>query len=856
MHPAPGSIAAISLVILICSINPSAYARARFAPESDQWQGQSVNKSSVGGPELDYAVHDIGRIVMTITNYGQFGTDDMNFICDGEECPSCQYPVNSNIEYLYSGALWIGAIVGRDTLVSVGSDGWYRNIYELLPDHGPEGAIVRRSNLRSKPEYHPEAISEQDFICTFTDTSTDQSLTSGDDNTNIHTPINVSVRQSSYAWSYEYADDFILFDYKISNIGRYPIKQMYIGLYIDADVYHRSIEDSGFDDDLCGFRRTVPMPRGFGFEEDTVNIAWIADCDGDPVNRAWDFASPVAVTGTRVLQTPNEDLQYSFNWWVSNGDPDYDFGPRLAGTPDDPFRSFGSHLGTPTGDENKYYIMRHKEFDYDQLYTAISHTDQGFLSPPPADLALPIADGYDTRYLLSFGPFDIQPGDTLPITVAYVAGDNFHPENGAADFDDLFEIYTPDLFNQSLDFSSLGENARWAYWVYDNPGVDTDGDTLGDSGRYNWACPGGDSVAYYPEEEMPPPEIIDQCRKVYYAGDGVPDFRAASPPPPPIIRVLPDYGRIVIRWNGQETENAVDVFSGEKDFEGYRVYYSQGARQSDYVLLTSYDIDDYKVFIFNENEFEWEQQSVPLTRDSLNILYGPDFEPPDYGSETDYFIDSHTGDILYFRAQDWNQSDLTDPFLIHKVYPDATRDDPSDTTDEGQMRYYEYEYIIPNLQPSVPYYFSVTAFDYGSLKVDLGALESSPLVNAILEYALPSGDMVEERGMEVIVYPNPYRIDGGYARAGYENRERTRSAERSRLIHFANLPNVCTIRIFTLDGDLVKEIEHNYSSGEPESQHEAWNVISRNTQAVVTGIYLWQVESAMGDQLGKLVIIK
>jgi hypothetical protein len=135
-------------------------------------------------------------------------------------------------------------------------------------------------------------------------------------------------------------------------------------------------------------------------------------------------------------------------------------------------------------------------------------------------------------------------------------------------------------------------------------------------------------------------------------------------------------------------------------------------------------------------------------------------------------------------------------------------------------------------------------------------LESSPLTNAVREYPLPSAETVEEQGLQVIVYPNPYRIDGGYAKAGYENRDRTKAAERTRAIHFANLPKVCTIRIYSVDGDMIKQIEHNYPDGGPGSQHEVWNVISRNTQAVVTGIYLWHVQSEMGEQLGKLVIIK
>jgi len=603
------------------------------------------------------------------------------------------------------------------------------------------------------------------------------------------------------------------------------------------------------------------MPSTFCIDEDTVNIAWISDNDGDPTDDGnWSFTSPIAVTGTRVVRTPfdtmtvdtmseNGGLSYSFNWWISNGNPSLDFGPRLAGTEEDPFRPFNAHLGTPTGDRNKYYVMSHSEFDYDQLFTAISHTQEGYLPPPRPDQAEDFADGYDTRYLLSFGPFNVSPGDTLPITLAYLAGDEFHSSPTA--FDD-FDAFNPGVFYNTLSFEDFGLNARWASWVFDNPGFDTDGD--GDSGKFCW------NYVWAPDTltKNPADSIVIDSSKTYYAGDGIPDFRGAAPPPPPVVKVIPGYGRVTLRWNGQNSENAIDVFAGEKDFEGYRVYYAQGNRRSDYVLLTSFDIDDYKVFEFVQlyDTLYWQQISLPITRDSLQSVYGPDFDPNNYNDEFNYFTDPYTGKLYYYVPQDWNQSNLSDTLLIHKVYPTASKTDSSDTTTDGWLRYYEYQYVVPNLQPSVPYYFSVTAFDYGSLKTELGALESSPLINAVQEFPLPSSDDVEERGLNVIVYPNPYRIDGGYASAGYENRDRTRSAERSRAIHFANLPRVCKIRIFSIDGDLIQEIDHYRPDGGPGSQEEVWNVISRNTQAVVTGIYLWHVESAMGEQLGKLVIIK
>jgi hypothetical protein len=322
--------------------------------------------------------------------------------------------------------------------------------------------------------------------------------------------------------------------------------------------------------------------------------------------------------------------------------------------------------------------------------------------------------------------------------------------------------------------------------------------------------------------------------------------------------VIPGFGEVTLQWNGEISENAVDVFSDQKDFEGYRVYYSQGGRVSDFVMLASYDLEDFKVFDFVSlfDTAYWEQAIAPFTGDTLRQLYGPDFNPGLYYDEFHYFTDPYTGKLRYFVKQDWNQSDLTNPAGIHRVYPEASKYDPADTTESGHLRYYEYAYTIPNLQPSVPYYFSVTAFDYGSLKVALGELETSPLLNAVEEYPLPSANSVEEKGLDVVVFPNPYRIDGGYAAAGYENRERIRSAERSRAIHFANLPKICTIRIFSIDGDLIKQIDHDRTDGGPGSQEETWDVISRNTQSVVTGIYLWHVQSDMGEQLGKLVIIK
>ncbi|HSG99777.1 MAG TPA: hypothetical protein VLB27_06995, partial [candidate division Zixibacteria bacterium] len=111
--------------------------------------------------------------------------------------------------------------------------------------------------------------------------------------------------------------------------------------------------------------------------------------------------------------------------------------------------------------------------------------------------------------------------------------------------------------------------------------------------------------------------------------------------------------------------------------------------------------------------------------------------------------------------------------------------------------------------------------------------------------------------LEVIAFPNPYRVDGNYRAKGFEGATRTDLRdERVRAINFINLPPVCTITIYSLDGDLVRTIEHESSPDDPRAMHASWDLISRNTQPVVSGIYYFVVETPDGrTQIGKLVLI-
>jgi hypothetical protein len=73
-------------------------------------------------------------------------------------------------------------------------------------------------------------------------------------------------------------------------------------------------------------------------------------------------------------------------------------------------------------------------------------------------------------------------------------------------------------------------------------------------------------------------------------------------------------------------------------------------------------------------------------------------------------------------------------------------------------------------------------------------------------------------------------------------------------VDFLGLPSGrSTIRIWTVAGDLVAQVEHDGSTGDGQA---SWNLISRNGQETASGIYLFTVDSSLGQQTGRFVIVR
>lgn len=709
-------IATAALIVLIIGTFDNLAARTIVAVED----GKAFNQSKSAAPAHCRAAHRAGKMELAVNNNGVFGLGGSHgwpdFFTGDPILNSCEYPRGSNLEHLCGGALWIGAVTGSDTLVSVGTDGWSL-ARELNPDEAPFGNMIKRTGS------DPEAVSHEDYIGVYMDTLTDG--VDPDWTGRPHIPLNVEVTQSSYAWSYPWTEDFVLIDYQMKNIGVEALSEVFIGFYVDADVCWDCAGSGGYTDDLSGFLQTYPTQFGNCEFLDTINIAWSADNDGDLNGMV-----PVPhVTGLAPLGVPADDMQYNFNWWVSNNNSALDFGPRLKPTPEDPFRDFGTGgLGTPEGDHNKHYVMRHPEFDYDQAYTATIMPNDTLWMYPNQDIADDIADGFDTRYLLSFGPFDISPGQTLPITIAYVGGQGFHTvEDNLQNLPDQ-----PDVYYSNLDFSDLAFNANWAKWVYDNPGVDTDQD--GYFGKFHVCCDG--SV----------------CDTFFYEGDGVPDFDAVpNPAAYDMVWVESREEALWVRWNGLHAETAEDILTGQVDFEGYRAYLSPDGTPGSYVEVESYDIDNYLKYTWSPMH-GWELRDYPMTLLELRCLYGDscgdlDFYPLGYTVANPYILPGFPDSMFYFEAFGLNRSYFGVNTEVLKRYPDQPYPstlDPGlapaeELTEDGFLKYFEYELTIGNLLAGECYHVNVTRTDYGAPQFGLPGDESDLLAGPLIQCTMSPG---------------------------------------------------------------------------------------------------------------------
>lgn len=152
-----------------------------------------------------------------------------------------------------------------------------------------------------------------------------------------------------------------------------------------------------------------------------------------------------------------------------------------------------------------------------------------------------------------------------------------------------------------------------------------------------------------------------------------------------------------------------------------------------------------------------------------------------------------------------------------------------------------YSYDDSTVVNGFPYYYVVCSFDaetgVESTKSNYKqTIEGTPL--SVVPYWYSSADWKDL----VTVVPNPYRGSAAWEQTYFDK------------IAFINLPAMCDIYIYTLGGDHVITLEHRGWGGDEGT--EFWDLISRNDQEVVSGLYFYRIETEDDYVIGKFAIIK
>jgi hypothetical protein len=307
---------------------------------------------------LDWKLHDVGKVREFVSNVGSLWPTTYMWT-DYPGLIYCEFPPNESEEHIGEGGIWVGAIVGGDSLVSV-TTGW-NSTQEFFPTGEPWDTIwvVNRNDTVDIPYWSGYVgRADQGFVCRYSD----YNIT----NISDHTPMYLDVIQVSHAWSSSPLDEIIIYEFYIIPT-RNNLQQAYITYWLDGNVGFCTAcrSDYGFGrDDVSHYYHTDPennLLEHFG-----VAIDLPGGVDGTAI-------SPIGIKIYLPDEIPANSLNWTFNWYPGGGVPGRD-GLRYA-------------------DMAEGMIMQNQQ---DPLN--------------------------GSQFIVSFGPFDLLAGDTLSFVVGQVMG--------------------------------------------------------------------------------------------------------------------------------------------------------------------------------------------------------------------------------------------------------------------------------------------------------------------------------------------------------------------------------------------------------------------------------------------------
>ncbi len=116
---------------------------------------------------------------------------------------------------------------------------------------------------------------------------------------------------------------------------------------------------------------------------------------------------------------------------------------------------------------------------------------------------------------------------------------------------------------------------------------------------------------------------------------------------------------------------------------------------------------------------------------------------------------------------------------------------------------------------------------------------NSKIANMIADPVEPTAGPTPDLN-KVSVVPNPFRAREAWDKPGGNE------------IHFINLPRNARIRVYAIDGSLVRELSHE----DPVRDFERWDLKNGAGKDVASGIYMYRVEAGTFTAQNRFVVIR
>jgi hypothetical protein len=137
-----------------------------------------------------------------------------------------------------------------------------------------------------------------------------------------------------------------------------------------------------------------------------------------------------------------------------------------------------------------------------------------------------------------------------------------------------------------------------------------------------------------------------------------------------------------------------------------------------------------------------------------------------------------------------------------------------------------------------PYNYAVVTYDWTSKYVQA---MSDTLWYNVFPAVRPAPDVKNVR-----VVPNPYKGSAGWELGGESK------------VQFINIPNGAKVRIYDAAGGYINTVypnSYSYAGGGQQGTAD-WNLIDSDGKKVVSGIYIYRIESKSGNEIGRFIIVR